>query len=87
MLRLYNPRPPEPPVDWPWIFGILSAHGLALCALIWLALVNPKISVWISEGAEAELALAVLPADTPRMQVAQPAVPTRPTQIVERFYK
>ena len=56
MLRLYNPRPPKPLFDWPWIVGLLFVHGVALLALVWLALVNPKIPVWISEGAEAELA-------------------------------
>jgi len=86
MLRLYNPRPPEPVVDWPWTVGLLSAHGLALLALVWLALVNPKVSVWISEGAEAELAASVPPATASRMQIAEPAAPRR-MQIVERFYK
>ncbi len=87
MLRLYNPRPPEPPVDWQWTVGLLSAHGLVLLALVWLTLVNPKIPVWISEGAEAELAAALPPAAASKIQIAQPAVPMRPTQIVERFYK
>ena len=85
MLRLYNPRPPKPLFDWPWIVGLLSAHGVALLALVWLALVNPKIPVWISEGAEAELAAAVPPAVASRIAVAEPA-PKR-VQIVERFYK
>jgi hypothetical protein len=84
MLRLYNPRPPEPIVNWTWTVGLLSAHGLALLALVWLALVNPRIPVWISEGAEAELAAA---APAPRTQIAQPAVPVRHMQIVQRFYK
>jgi hypothetical protein len=86
MLRLYNPRPPKPLVDWPWTVGLLAAHGLALLALVWLAVINSKIPVWISEGAEAELAAAVPPAVASRIQIAQPAAPRR-MQIVERVYK
>jgi hypothetical protein len=86
MLRLYNPRPPEPLVDWTWTVGLLAAHGIVLLALVGLAVINPKIPVWISEGAEAELAAAVPPAITSEIQIAEPAAPRR-TQIVERFYK
>jgi hypothetical protein len=86
MLRLYNPRPPEPIVDWTWTAGLLSAHGLALFALVWLAVINPKILVWISEGVEAELAAAVPPAAASTIQIAEPAAPRR-MQVVERFYK
>jgi hypothetical protein len=86
MLRLYNPRPPKPLVDWTWTIGLLSAHGLALLALVWLALLNPKIPVWISEGAEAELAAAAPPTVASRTQIAEPAAPRR-LHIVERFYK
>ena len=87
MLRLYNPRPRQPLVDWTWTVGILSAHSLAVFTLVWLAMINPKISVWISEGAEAELAMAVSPDVAPETQIAQPLAPMRATQVVERFYK
>lgn len=87
MLRLYNPRPPKPLVDWPWTVGILSAYGLAVLALVWLAMINPNISVWISEAAEAEIAMAVPPAVMPETQIAGPVAPMRSTKIVQRFYK
>jgi hypothetical protein len=48
MLRLYNARPPEPPVNWPWTAGVLAAHGLALLALVGLAMANPRIPVWMA---------------------------------------
>jgi hypothetical protein len=86
MLRLYNARPPEPSVDWPWTAGVLAAHGLALLALVWLATVNPRIPVWMAEAAQAELAAAV-PAAVPKTQIAQPAGPVRSVQIVGRLYK
>jgi len=87
MLRLYNPRPRQPLVDWTWTVGILSAHSLAVFTLVWLAMINPKISVWISEGAEAELAMAVSPDVAPETQISEPLAPMRSTQVVERFYK
>lgn len=87
MLRLYNPRPTEPLVNWKWTIGILSAHGLALFALVWLAMINPKISDWLSEAAEAELAMAVPPSAAPATQIAQPAAAIRSAQVDQRFYK
>jgi hypothetical protein len=87
MLRLYNPRPSEPCVNWPWTIGTLSAYGFALLALVWLAIANPKISVWISEAAEAELAAAVPPAAAPETHIAQPAGSVQSTQLAERLYK
>jgi hypothetical protein len=87
MLRLYNPRPPEPVVNWTWTIGILSAHGLALLALVCLAMINPKIPVWLSEAAEAQLGMSMAPTIAPQTQIAQPSAPTRPTQVVQQFYK
>ncbi len=87
MLRLYNARPPEPVVNWTWTVGILSAYGLAVLALVWLATINPKISVWITEAADAELAMAVASVVAPTTEIAQPAAPMRPTRVVQRFYK
>jgi hypothetical protein len=87
MLRLYNARPPEPPVNWPWTAGVLAAHGLALLALVGLAMANPRIPVWMAEAAQAELAAAVPAATAPMTQIAQPAGPVRSMQIVGRLYK
>jgi predicted MFS family arabinose efflux permease len=87
MLRLYNPRPSKPVVNWRWTVGLLAAHGLALLALVWLGLVNPKIPEWISEGAEAELAAAVPPAVASEIQMARPAGPMRTARVAQRFYK
>jgi hypothetical protein len=76
MLRLYNPRPPER-ISWPWTVGTLSAYAFALLVLVWLAIANPKMSVWMSQAAEAELAAQVPPtaeslAFVPAAQMGQP---------------
>jgi hypothetical protein len=87
MLRLYNPRPPESRVNWKWTVGVVSAHVIALLALVGLGILNPGIPIWISEAAEAELAAYVPPAEMPRTQMAQPANPMQQTRIVGRLYR
>jgi hypothetical protein len=87
MLRLYNPRPPEPRANWKWTAGILSAHAIALLALVGLAMINPKISTWIFEAVEAELAASVSPPEGPKTQIAQPASPARSKPMLDRLYR
>jgi hypothetical protein len=86
MLRLYNPRPPEPRVNWKWTTGILSAHAVALLVLVGLAMINPKISTWIFEAVEAEL-VASVPPEVPKTQLAQPAGPMQSKQIPDSLYR
>jgi hypothetical protein len=87
MLRLYNPRPPEPGVNWKWTAGILSAHAVALLALIGLATINPKISTWMFEAVEAELAAYVPSAEVPKTQIAQPAGSMQSMRSLDRLYR
>jgi hypothetical protein len=87
MIRLYNPRPPEPRINWKWTVGVVSAHLIALLALIGLGILNPNIPIWISEAAEAELAAYVPPAEMLKTQIAQPASPMQQTRIVGRLYR
>jgi hypothetical protein len=72
MLRLYDPRPPKRRVNWQWTAGILSAHAVALLAVVGLAVVNPKVSTWIFDAVEAELAAFVPPSEAPKTQLARP---------------
>jgi hypothetical protein len=75
MLRLYNPRPPKPRVNWKWTAGILATHVVVLLALVGLATINPKISTWIFEAVDAELAAYVPPSKAAKTQLAQPNGP------------
>jgi hypothetical protein len=87
MLRLYNPRPPEPRVNWKWTAGILSAHAVVLLALVGLATINPKISTWIFQAVEAELAAYVPPSEIPKTQLAQPNGAIRSIRFSDRLYR
>jgi hypothetical protein len=86
MLRLYNPRPSR--TSWKWTAGLLSAHGLALLALIGLAMIDPDIAVWICAAQQAELDASVPAAMLPRAQLAESSdIPMQVTRVVYRPYR
>ncbi len=55
-----------------WSIGLLALPVLVMIALVWLAIVKPVASVWISEAAQAEF-VGPNPPDVAPTKLAQPA--------------
>jgi hypothetical protein len=69
-------RPARPRRFWNSPAVILTANGIISLILIGLVIGCPPASKWISEAVQAEFAGIVVP-DSPSIQMAEPAAPTR----------